>query len=686
MGQRTNMARSIGPRYGQLGLGVLLLVFLAAVALVNVVFRGARLDLTEAGLYTLSEGTQRVLEGIPEPVRLYFFISRGGLSDSPGLRAWADRVEDMLNEFEARSDGRLDVSVIDPAPFSEDEDRAAAFGLQAVRLQISDDPLYFGVAGSNAVGEEEFIAFMDPQREQFLEYDLAKLVHSLSRTDEPVVGLVSSLPLTGGFDPMQTAVTEPWIITSQISDLFDLMDLDIIEDEIDGEVDVLMLVHPKAATLRQMYAIEQYLYRGGRALIFIDPLAEADPASPPGGPMAGMPADRSSNLEFLLGHWGLEMPGETVVGDGRYALRVNEADGTLARHPAYIGVDLAETDSGEVVTAELDVLNLGFAGYLEVSEDAALEVTPLVRSSTDAGFLDPNLLAFTPDINSLWSGFNPQGEALTLAARLSGTVASAFPDGRPEAPRDGGGSEEDDAANPFAEAVGEGETPSFPGTSGEGETPSFPGTSGEGETPSLSGEGEEPELPEHIAEGEVQLILVADTDVLSDRMWAQAQSLFGQRLVTAFASNGDFVVNALDQLAGSSDLMSLRGRAAFSRPFDRVDELRLEAEAQFRLTEDQLQQELVSTENRLAELQEARDDQFALSLTPEQEAELEKFTDQRLRIRRELREVRRNLDASIQRLGAFLKVINIGLIPLLIGVGGLTVALMCRRNRNGRRS
>ena len=647
------MAQSIRPRYGQLGLGVLLLVFLAAVALVNVVFRGARLDLTEAGLYTLSEGTQRVLDGIPEPVRLYFFISRGGLSDSPGLRAWADRVEDMLNEFEAHSNGRLDVSVIDPAPFSEDEDRAAAFGLQAVRLQISDDPLYFGVAGSNAVGDEEFIAFMDPQREQFLEYDLAKLVYSLSRSDEPVVGLVSSLPLAGGFDPMQTSVTEPWIITSQISDLFDLRYFDIIEDEIDEEVDVLMLVHPKSATPRQLYAFEQYLFRGGRALVFIDPLAEADPATPPGGPMAGMPADRSSNLEFLLGHWGLEMPGETVVGDGRYALRVGEADGTLARHPAYIGVDLVETDSPEVVTAELDVLNLGFAGYLEAGEDAALEVTPLVRSSSDAGFLDPNLLAFTPDINSLWSGFNPQGEAVTFAARLSGAVASAFPEGRPEAPEDEADGGEEDAANPFAEAVGE-------------------------------GGDEEREVPEHIGEGEVQLIVVADTDLLSDRMWAQAQSVFGQRLVTAFASNGDFVVNALDQLAGSSDLMSLRGRAAFSRPFDRVDELRLEAEAQFRLTEDQLQQELVSTENRLAELQEARDDQFALSLTPEQEAELEKFTDERLRIRRELREVRRNLDASIQRLGAFLKVVNIGLIPLLIGVGGLAVAVMRRRKRNGR--
>ena len=371
--------------------------------------------------------------------------------------------------------------------------------------------------------------------------------------------------------------------------------------------------------------------------------------------MAGMPADRSSNLEGLLTHWGLEMPRETVVGDGRYALRVSEADGTLVRHPAYIGVDLEQTSSGEIVTAELDVLNFGFAGYLKAAADAVVEMTPLVVSSTDAGFLDPTLLAFTPDIDSLWSGFSPQGEALTLAARVSGTVQSAFPDGRPEEPEAEPDRSDEASANPFAEGGN---------------------AAGEEETPAR----------EHLAEGEVQLILVADTDLLSDRMWAQAQSLFGQRLVTAFASNGDFVINALDQLAGSSDLMGLRGRAAFSRPFDRVDELRLEAEAQFRLTENELQQELVRTENRLAELQEARVDVYALSPTPEQEAELEKFTEERLRIRRELREVRRNLDASIQRLGAGLKIINIGLVPLLIGLGGLVLAVLRRRKRGGSES
>ena len=644
------MAQSGNLRYGRLGLGALALVFLAAVGLVNLTFRGARLDLTEAGLYTLSDGTRRVLDAIPEPIRLYFFVSRSGLADSPGLRSWADRVEDMLVEFEAGAGGRLEVSVIDPAPFSEDEDRAAAFGLQGVRLQISDEPLYFGVAGSNAIGDEEFIPFMDPQREQFLEYDLAKLVYTLSRSGEPVVGLISGLPLTGGFDPGTTSMTEPWIITSQISELFDLRNLDGIEGPFDEDVDVLMLVHPKGSTPGQLYGLEQFLFRGGRALIFVDPLAEADPASPPGGAMAGLPADRSSNLEGLLSHWGVEMPAETVVGDARYALRVGEADGTLTRHPAYIGVGLQPAGSGEVVTAQLDALNFAFAGYLKPLEEAALDISPLVRSSADAGFLDPNMLAFTPDINSLWSGFSPGGDPLILAARLSGAVVSAFPDGPPPQPASDEGSEADESANPLAQA----------------------------EAP---GEPEESPLAQHLGEGEVQVIVVADTDLLTDRMWAQAQSLFGQRLISAFASNGDFVVNALDQLAGSTDLMSLRGRAAFSRPFTRVDELRVQAEAQFRRTEDQLQQELANTESRLAELQESRDDVYALSLTPEQEAELEKFTAERLRIRKELREVRRNLDASIQRLGAVLKVTNIGLIPLLIGLGGLAVALVRRRAR-----
>ena len=646
------MAQGGNLRYGRFGLGALALLFLAAVGLVNLTFRGVRLDLTEAGLYTLSDGTRRVLDAIPEPIRLYFFVSRSGLADSPGLRSWADRVEDMLVEFEAGASGRLEVSVIDPAPFSEEEDRAAAFGLQGVRLQISDEPLYFGVAGSNAVGDEEFIPFMDPQREQFLEYDLAKLVYTLSRGGEPAVGLISGLPLTGGFDPATTSMTEPWIITSQISELFDLRNLDGTQDLFDEDVDVLMLVHPKSATPGQLYDLEQFLFRGGRALIFVDPLAEADPASPPGGMMAGMPADRSSNLEALLSHWGLEMPAETVVGDARYALRVSEADGTLVRHPAYIGVGLQPAGSGQVVTAQLDVLNFAFSGYLKPLEDAALDFLPLVSSSADAGFLDPNMLAFTPDIGSLWSSFSPGGEPLVLAAQLSGTVGSAFPDGRPAEPASdtaNGGGESD---GPLAEA----------------------------KAPDESGDDEAPP-PQYLAEGEVQAIVVADTDLLSDRMWAQAQSLFGQRLISAFASNGDFVVNALEQLAGSTDLMSLRGRAAFSRPFTRVDELRAQAEAQFRRTEDRLQQELANTESRLAELQESRDDVYALSLTPEQEAELEKFTGQRLRIRKELREVRRNLDASIQRLGAVLKVINIGMVPLLIGLGGLAAALIRRRAR-----
>ena len=646
------MAQGGNLRYGRFGLGVLTLLFLAAVGLVNLTFRGVRLDLSEAGLYTLSDGTRRVLDAIPEPIRLYFFVSRSGLADSPGLRSWADRVEDMLVEFEAGADGRLEVSIIDPAPFSEEEDRAAAFGLQGVRLQISDEPLYFGVAGSNAVGDEEFIPFMDPQREQFLEYDLAKLVYTLSRSGEPAVGLISGLPLTGGFDPATTSMTEPWIIASQIGELFDLRNLDGTGDLSDEDVEVLMLVHPKGTTPGQLYDLEQFLFRGGRALIFVDPLAEADPASPPGGMMAGMPADRSSSLEGLLSHWGLEMPAETVVGDARYALRVSEADGTLVRHPAYIGVDLQPTGSGEVVTAQLDILNFAFSGYLKPLEDAALDFSPLVSSSADAGFLDPNMLAFTPDIGSLWSGFSPGGEPLVLAAQLSGTVGSAFPDGRPAAPASDAANGGGETAGPLAEAKALGE-------SGDDEAPP----------------------PQYLAEGEVQAIVVADTDLLSDRMWAQAQSLFGQRLVSAFASNGDFVVNALEQLAGSTDLMSLRGRAAFSRPFTRVDELRAQAEAQFRRTEDQLQQELANTESRLAELQESRDDVYALSLTPEQEAELEKFTGQRLRIRKELREVRRNLDASIQRLGAVLKIINIGMVPLLIGLGGLAAALIRRRAR-----
>jgi ABC-type uncharacterized transport system involved in gliding motility auxiliary subunit len=538
----------------------------------------------------------------------------------------------MLREFEQYADGNLKLTVIDPLPFSEEEDRAAAFGLQAINLGTTPDPIYLGIAGTNSVGDEEVISFLDPNKESFLEYDLAKLIYTLATPDKPVIGLLSSLPLTAGFDPATQQMREPWIIAEQMQQLFTVQSLSPELESIGDDIDVLMVVHPKDLSPATRYAIDQFVLGGGRALIFVDPYAESDAAPPP---MPGMPpmGGGSSELNDLLGAWGVRVPSETVIGDERFALTVSGLGNRPVRYLPLIGVDETGLNKEDVTTATLRNINLGFPGYIELLENPAATVTALIESSDRAGTLASAGLAMLQDPDAVRDAFTPTGESYLFAARLQGTVPSAFPEGPPPKPD----------ADPAADA-----------------------SSG------------------HLAESSqpINVILVADTDVLTDRLWAQTQNFFGQRLTTAFAGNGDFVTNALDNLTGSSDLISIRGRAAYTRPFTKVQDLRLEAEAQFRLREQQLQQQLNDTEAKLAELQASREDSSALILSPEQEAELERFREQRLQIRKELRQVQRELDQSIEDLGTTLKIINIGLVPLVITLLAIALLLIRRQRRS----
>lgn len=624
--------------YGRIGLLALAGIFIVAVSLSNHLLRGVRLDLTENRLYTLSDGTLRLLGSLEEPVNIYFFWSDRATADVPYLRTYAGRVREMLDELAQRADGRLRLSVIDPIPFSDDEDRAAQFGLRGIELTGARDPVYLGIAATNSVGDRQVLPFLDPGKEAFLEYDLARLIYALANPERPVVGLLSGLPMAGGFDPMMQQPSEPWVIHDQVAQLFDLRTLGREAERIDDDVDVLMLVHPKDLPDSTLYAIDQYILRGGRALVFLDPWADLDfSAANPMDPMAGMAGgSRASTLEPLLAAWGLSVDADSFIGDERYALTVSGPGQRPVRHLGFLGLGAGAMSADDVITAGLDQVNLGYAGAIRRREDAAAALEPLLVTSELAGPIQSFLLMFgdgNPD--ALRDDFSPEGQPLVLAARVTGRLPSAFPTGRPV---------DSDAG------------------------------------PALA--------PGHLAESvePVNLVLVADTDLLADRLWVQQQNFFGQRVATAFASNGDFVISALDNLSGSGDLISIRSRATFSRPFTRVDDLRREAENRFRITEQRLQQQLSETEQRLAELQASREDSGALILSPEQEQELERFRLQRLQIRQDLRQVQRNLDQSIEALGTRLKVINIGLVPLLVGLAGFGLLLLRRRRRGTGRS
>ncbi len=593
-------------------LGVL---FLALTMLSGALITGARLDLTQHRLYTLSPGTINLLRAIDEPVTLTFYFSEDASAELPQVRNFARRVQELLDEMAQRSGGGLKVRRIDPRPFSEEEDDAALRGLEAVPVGRTGDNLYLGIVGVNQLDGVEVLPFISPAREAFLEYELARMIYSLSQPNRLRVGLLSSLPLAGGFDFQTGQQREPWAVYEQIGQLFDIESIPTVSDGLPDDLDLLVLVHPRDIEPEMALAIDQFVLGGGRLLAFVDPFAEMDPGPDPSDPMGALTADRHSSLEALFSAWGLLFDPTVFVGDLGQALQVSVQQGRQpVRHPGIIGVTRDFMNADDVTTGELDTVNLSSAGALALSDSSPLTLEPLLRASPQSGLLGADRLRFMSDPSELAAELGATGEEYVLAARLSGRADSAFPD-----------------------------------------------------------EGA-------LTQGDINVIIVADTDLLADRYWVQRQRFFGTVLLNPFASNGDFVVNAIDNLLGNADLISVRSRATSNRPFLLVDALRREAEQNLRATEQRLEAELAETEQRLNDLQQARGDIDLSVLTTEQEQEIDRFMAQRLEIRQQLRQVRRELDRDIEALGARIKILNIVLMPVLVTLFALYLAWRRRRD------
>ena len=603
---------------------VLAVLFVAVMLLVNSVFRGASVDLTQNHLYTLSDGTKKIIKSIDEPINLYLFYSDKGTQNLPQLRTYYTRVREMLQEMASRSNGKLRLETIDPLPFSEDEDRATSFGLQAIPVSAGGDKIFFGLAGTNSTNGQAAIPFLQPDKEAFLEYDVAKLIHELETTKKPVVGLLSGLPIAAGFDPETRQMRQPWAVDTQWSQLFDMRSLDGANlQAVDKDIDLLVVVHPKQLSDDAQYAIDQFVLRGGHLLVFVDPDAETDQSgADPNNPMAAMMADKSSDLPRLFKAWGVEYDPRRIVLDRVRGLPISLGEGTApVRHPAILGLTQADLNHDDVITANLDSINVSTAGFFELSADAGgRKLTPLIQTTSEAMAVPSDRLRMLQDPTSLLSNYKAAGSPFVIAARLTGAFKTAFP--------------ERSGADALSESKGDG-----------------------------------------------QIVLVADTDILSDRMWVQIRSFFGQQVMNAFANNGDFAVNAVDNLAGSGDLISIRGRATSQRPFTTVEAIKRNADERFRAKEQELQQELSDTERKLTELQSAKSQDQAQILSPEQKSEIDNFLKRKLEIRKELRQVRAHLDAEIESLGTRLKILNIVLMPLLVTIAALAFAWWRSRRR-----
>jgi len=508
-------------------------------------------------------------------------------------------------------------------PFSEDEDRATAYGLQAVPVSNAGETIFLGLAGTNSTNGQSVIPFFQPDKESFLEYDIAKLIHELATPKKPVIGLVSNLPIGAGFDPATRQMRDPWAIQQQLSQSFDVRELNPGGiKSIDADIKVLVLVHPKNLSDEAQYAIDQFVLRGGHLLVFVDPNAELDTSgADPENPQAAMFADHSSDLPKLFKAWGIEYDPKSVVLDRALAVAVSMGQGGRSvRHPGIIGLTAAELSRDDVVTANLDGVNVSSAGYFGLGKDSTSKLVPLMQSSGDAMAAASDRLKMLPDPSALLADFKPSGTRYVIAGRVEGKFKTAFP--------------ERSEAGHLAESKDDG-----------------------------------------------QIVIVADTDVLADRLWVQVQDFLGQKLMNAFANNGDLVLNTIDNLTGSSALISIRGRATSQRPFTTVDALKRSADDRFRAKEQELQGELQETERKLAELQSAKTHDQQMILSPEQKSELDNFVKRKTGIRKELRDVRRSLDAEIETLGSRLKFLNIVLVPLLVTLVAAGFAMWQVRRR-----
>lgn len=634
----TRASRAAPPRrlLSAAGLLAALILVIGVNVLAETFLARYRIDLTEQRLYTLSDGTKSVLRAIPEPitVRLYYSSRLG--RDIPVYAAYATRVRELLHEYAALADGQIRLEFYEPEPFSEVEDRALAYGLQGVPVDQSGEQVFFGLAATNLLDEERIIPFFQPERERFLEYDLTRLVFELSNPRRPKVGVMTGLPMNGEMRGPMGRPTPPWVVMTQMRQFLSVQDVALDVAEIPTDIDVLMVAHPQNLGAQTEYAIDQFVMRGGKLMLVLDPHSEAQAARP--GP-GGMPTrETASDLPRLLAAWGIEYDKDQVAGDLRGAMRVRAGERERVQAVDYVAWFTAsggqQISRDDPATGQLNQVSVASAGFLARRDGADITFEPLVTTSPEAAPIPAEKVRTEPNPTQILAEFRPGNERLVLAARVRGALASAFPDGPP------------------------------PGE--EGAQPP---------------ERTQPHRPR--SEGPANLVVIADSDVLEDRFWVRVQDFFGQQVATPFADNGALVVNLLDTLSGSDALIGLRSRGESRRPFELVDAMRRQAEAEFRAREQALQKRLEETEAKLRELRRGTGEAGRADpvLTPEQRAAIDAARADILETRRELRAVQRDLRREIEGLQTTLRLANIVAVPVVVALIAIALGVWRVRRR-----
>jgi len=609
--------------YSAVGLAALFLLLVAF----NYLAASAplRVDLTEGKLYTLSDGTKKLLRGLQAPVKVKLYITAGE-SMPVQLRSFARRVEDLAREFKGAAGANLVIEKYDPRPDSEEEDAAQLDGMEPQQL-ASGEQFYLGVAVSQ-LDRKQSIPVVAPQRERLLEYDLVRAIARAGTPERPKIGLMSGLPVLGErFNPMTRQSSEPWVLANELQRDFDVVQVNMTAESIDKDIGVLLLIHPRDIEERAEYALDQFVLRGGKLIAFVDPYAYFDQQA---GPIPGMPGIASSStLPRLFKAWGVEMDPAKVVSDVVFA-----SGGGQRYTPTVLSLNRTAFARDDVVTSQIETLLYAFGGAFALKPAEGLVASELVRSSPNSMLVDSAAATVAGDAAT--RSFQPGGKNLPLALRLTGKFRTAFPEGKPV----------DKAAKPKP-----------------------------GAAPAQDS------LKDSARDGAV--VLVADVDMLQDGAAVDVQEVFGRRIVVPSNGNLAFAQGLVEQLASDDSLLSLKSRASAYRPLTVVREMEAEAQAQYFGKIKELEDELQKTTENMQKLQKSpgAGAKAAQILSPEQQAELESFRKKVADSRKALKDLRKNLRQDSERLVFLTKLANIALMPLAVALAGLLVALLRRRRQ-----
>jgi len=614
-----------------------LLALLVIIGAVNLIIANLRLrvDLTAERLYTLSKGSKQVLGKLENDVTLKFYFSASSSEMPMGLKTYANQVQDLLKEYELAGKGRIILEAYDPKPDSDAAERAQRYGIEPQQTNPFGQPVYFGLVA--VCGETEaVIPGLNPRTEATLEYDITRLITRVAWPEKPVIGVLSSLSVLGApQNPMmmmrRQQQDQGWTAFRELRKDYIVREIQSDVETIDADVKTLIVVHPKNLEDKALFAIDQFVLRGGRLIVCVDPFSVADfEASQQQNPMMmqmGGGQAGPSTLGKLFDAWGVTFDTTKVVADLSAATKLNSGNGRVEDNPAFLSLGTANLAKDDLLTAQLSQVMLPFAGALSANTPKEITFTPLITTSADNACLVDQMNAQF-GMSAMRSQLKPDGAQRTLAARLQGTFKTAFPDGLSA----------NDTANAATNAA-----------------------------------------PTHLTSGTSTVMIFGDVDFLNDRFCVQViNSLFGQ-IAQPINDNLTLFGNTVEQFAGREELIGVRSRGHFNRPFVKVDQLEVKAMKQWQAEEERLEAALQETQQRLSDLQRKKTGNERLILSKEQQAELAQFRKTQAETRKQLKEVRKNLRRDIERLGLTLKVANIVLVPLLVIGFGLFRGLRRRK-------